>query len=156
MRRAELCADAARDDRATRAELAGFTRRATRCAPSSPPRWRRRPRTRAAPPRAPSTASAPAPRRCPACVDQAVYYLGSTAHVRGEDWAARVAAAGHADKPWPVYEGKSEEIARRLVRNIGRDDEATLSALAQRCHASAAAAWGRLKERPGPGGGRGR
>jgi hypothetical protein len=94
--------------------------------------------------------------RCPACVDQALYYLGSTAHVRGEDWAARVAAAGHADKPWPPYEGRAADIARRLVRDIGRDDEATWSALAIRCHAGAASAWARLQERPEPGGGRGR
>jgi hypothetical protein len=94
--------------------------------------------------------------RCQACIDRALYYLGSTAHVRGEDWARRVAAAGHADKPWPPFEGKAAEIARRLVRDLDRDDEATREALARRCHAGAVREWERMLFGPARPGARGR
>jgi len=75
-----------------------------------------------------------------------VYYLESTAWVRGRNWAGRVAAKVGTAKPWPPYEGRAAAIARERVADLEPGgDERILDALARACHTAAAKRWNQLR-----------
>ena len=47
--------------------------------------------------------------------------LKGTAATRGEAWADHVARAVGRDRPWPAFEGRCADIAKRKVADLARD-----------------------------------
>jgi hypothetical protein len=86
--------------------------------------------------------------RCQPCIDQTMFWLGGTAALRGRLWAQRVAQLVPVDRPWPPYEGRCAELARKQVAGICSDD-GRIEALARACHARAAEAWEQIRATAG-------
>jgi len=80
---------------------------------------------------------------------QRLSYLEGTARARGYAWADRVAATRPEllGQPWPPFEGRCAEIARRLVGDEGSDDAELHETLARACWEDAARRWERLRNR---------
>jgi hypothetical protein len=65
----------------------------------------------------------PRDNRCPACVDQALMWLGGMACTRGIAWAEGIAKRQPAllHRPWPQHEGRSAKLARAKVEDLCKD-----------------------------------
>jgi len=77
---------------------------------------------------------------CDRCRDALFSQLRGTAACRGEAWADRVAAYVAPARVWPPHEGRTADIARRLVRDLARDRR-LLEMLAGELAAWAARRW---------------
>jgi hypothetical protein len=88
--------------------------------------------------------------RCQACIDQTMFWLEGTAALRGRLWAIRVSKKVPVNRPWPPYEDRCAELARKRVADIV-SDAGTVDALARACHAAAAETWERIRTTGSPG-----
>jgi len=80
---------------------------------------------------------------CDRCVDDGLAHLRGVAACRGERWALTVAARCPRlrGRPWPAYDGRAAELARRKVADLTRDDRLR-ELLAVELAAWAARRWG--------------
>lgn len=58
---------------------------------------------------------------CDRCLQDAQGHLQGVAACRGDHWARCVAQRVRFRTPWPSYDGRCAEIARRKVADIARD-----------------------------------
>jgi hypothetical protein len=82
----------------------------------------------------------PHDNRCEVCLNRDYNQLRGAAMVRGGRWAERVARVCPRDKPWPPYEGKTADIARKWVRDMTTEPQLR-EMLAKACHEGAAEEW---------------
>jgi hypothetical protein len=77
---------------------------------------------------------------CPPCRRRLLDQLSGAAASRGHQWAMAVAKKVSFSTPWPAFEGKCAEIARRKVSDL-TSDPTLLEQLAERTAAAAAYEW---------------
>jgi hypothetical protein len=78
-------------------------------------------------------------QRCEVCAQSLTHDGGSATRI-GREWADRVATTVHDDRPWPAYDGKSADIARRLTGHLTAEHKRA-EELARLCHRRAARRW---------------
>jgi hypothetical protein len=92
----------------------------------------------------------PRSNRCPACVDQALMWLGGMASTRGISWAESVAKR-HPEllgRQWPKHDGRAAELARSKVDDLCEDPH-VVDLLAIEVSEQAARRWRQLQADPG-------
>jgi hypothetical protein len=90
--------------------------------------------------------SCPRDNRCPACVDQALMWLGGMACTRGITWAEDVAKR-HPElhrREWPPHHGRAAELARAKVEDLFEDPH-VVDLLAVEVSKQAARRWRQLQ-----------
>jgi hypothetical protein len=94
--------------------------------------------------------SCPRNNRCPACVDQALMWLGGMASTRGIAWAMSVAerSPGLLRCPHPAHGGPAAKLARAKVKDLCEDPH-VMDLLAVEVSRQAARRWLQLQANPG-------
>jgi hypothetical protein len=67
------------------------------------------------------TCACPRSSLCEACRDQLLFHHRGIAAARGHWWARDVAGRMPVTSPWPPFEGRCAEIARRKVADLSSD-----------------------------------
>jgi len=76
-------------------------------------------------------------------VEDVADQLSGAARARGMRWAEAVHKKAPAPRPWPAYDGRAADIARRKVAGLSTHD-LVLELLAQACWSEAGRRWGQV------------
>lgn len=106
-------------------------------------RWMRSPATRHRGRPMSVVCPCPSSALCALCRSRLLEQLSGAADARGYRWAMAVATKVSFSTPWPAFEGKCAEIARRKVVDL-TSDPILREHLAERAAAAAAGEWNRL------------